>query len=244
MSRSFKADEGFIAHDLLAAVGVEHGFGTRQAAEPSNLVRPRQVHGIGVARLTAGGALDRPEADAVVSHRPGGGVGIVTADCVPILLASSSGQGVAAIHAGWRGLAKGVVQAGFEALRERTTSSEPIVAVIGPHIGRCCYEVDVPVMEPLRARFGLDLDAASEFSRVGHHRLDLGQLVSMDLVRQGVKPHELGVIPDSCTACGVDRFHSYRREGVGGGRLLHYIRPIVLDSSFRPSVGETRTESA
>jgi len=244
MSRRSEPEEGFIAHDLLLAVGVEHGFGTRQAAEPPNLARPRQVHGIEVARLTTGEALDRPEADAVVSHRPGAGVGIVTADCVPILLASSSGRVVAAIHAGWRGLAKGVVQAGLEALREHSTSSEPIVAVIGPHIGRCCYEVDPPVMEPLRARFGLDLDAASEFSRVGHHRLDLGQLVSMDLVRGGVEPHELGVIPDSCTACGVDRFHSYRREGVGAGRLLHYIRPIALDSSFRPSVGETRTESA
>jgi hypothetical protein len=244
MSRGAETDEGFIAHGLLSAVGVEHGFGTRQAAEPPDLVRPRQVHGIGVARLGAGGGLDRDEADAVVSDRPGAGVGIVTADCVPVLLASSSGRAVAAIHAGWRGLAAGVVQSGLDALRERTAPGEPIVAVIGPHIGRCCYEVDPPVMDPLRARFGSDLDAASAFSRAGHHWLDLGQLVSTDLVRQGVERDLLGVLPDFCTACGVARFHSYRREGAGAGRLLHYIRSIPLDLGPSPSEGETRAESA
>ncbi len=243
MSRGAEPAEGFIAHGLLLAVGVEHGFGTRQATEPPDLVCPRQVHGIGVARLGAGG-LDREEADAVVCDRPGVGVGIVTADCVPILLASSSGRAVAAIHAGWRGLAAGVVQSGVDALRERVAPGERLVAVIGPHIGRCCYEVDLPVMDPLRARFGPDLDGASAFSRVGHHRLDLGQLVSMDLQRQGVERDWIGVVSDFCTACGVARFHSYRREGAGAGRLLHYIRSIPLDSGPRPSVGETHAESA
>ena len=216
---------GFIRHPLLADRGVDHGFGTRAALAPSGLARPRQVHGVNVARAGDGGQLDREEADAVISHRPGIGIGIVTADCVPILLASLSGGAVAAIHAGWRGLAAGVVESGLGALREVAKPQEEIVAVIGPHIGRCCYEVDAPVMDPLHLRFGAALEPASASSRPGHHRLDLGQLVVADLIRSGIESEWIGILAEACTACGVDRFHSYRREGSGAGRLIHYIQP-------------------
>jgi len=216
----------FITHPLLAGVGVEHGFGTREADAPENLVRPRQVHGVAVARVGTRNELTPAEADAVVSSQPGLRIGIVTADCVPVLLASASGTAVAAIHAGWKGLASGVVESGLGALLEQASSRDEVVAVIGPHIGRCCYEVDGPVMDPLRARFGRDLSDARTSSRRGHDWLDLGHLVAVDLMRAGIARQRVGVLSDSCTACGADRFHSYRRDGARAGRLLHYIRPL------------------
>ena len=134
MSPMARALPGFITHPLLSELGVEHGFGTRAAQAPEGLVRPHQVHGHTVIRAKRGQARDPLDADAVVSDDPALPVGIITADCVPILVASSSGAAVAALHAGWRGLASGVVEAGVRALADL---SEPgAVAVIGPSIGR------------------------------------------------------------------------------------------------------------
>ena len=224
---------GFISHPLLSSVGVAHGFGTRQAPEADGRVRPRQVHGVAVARVGPGGELDLEEADAVLSGRPGFGVGIVTADCVPVLAALESGRAVVAIHAGWRGLAAGVVGAGIAALRAQGQTEERVLAAVGPRIGRCCYEVDAPVMNPLRSRFGSGVGSASEASRAGHWWLDLGQLVALDLKRSGVATDDLGVLDDVCTACGKDRFESFRRDGAAAGRLLHYITPIDSPRSGR-----------
>ncbi len=223
MSPMARALPGFITHPLLSELGVEHGFGTRAAQAPEGLVRPHQVHGHTVIRAKRGQARDPLDADAVVSDDPALPVGIITADCVPILVASSSGAAVAAIHAGWRGLASGVVEAGVRALADL---SEPgAVAVIGPSIGPCCYEVDAPVMDPLRERFGEALSEARAFSRAGHGWLDLSRLVAVDLVRSGLPEHRVGIVEGGCTSCDRERFHSYRRDGDVAGRLVHYARP-------------------
>ncbi|MDG2333170.1 MAG: polyphenol oxidase family protein [Myxococcota bacterium] len=225
MSRASQAPPGFIAHPLLAALGVEHGFGTREAQAPEGLRRPHQVHGPVVVRA---GEIDPHapgDADAVVSDDPALPAGVITADCVPILVASASGAVVVAIHAGWRGLAQGVVAAGVRALMDVSGSESGSVAVVGPAIGRCCYEVDAPVMDPLRERFGSALSEAALISRPGHHRLDLGQLVRVDLVRSGISPERVGLLERGCTACDPERFHSYRRDGALAGRLVHYARP-------------------
>jgi hypothetical protein len=150
-------------------------------------------------------------------------IGVVTADCVPILVATQTGAAVAAIHAGWRGLACGVVEAGIAALRAGAEGSPRLVAAIGPHIGACCYEVDEPVLSALAPGFGKDLAAALRPGRPGHAWLDLGQLTRTALLRAGVAPDTLGLLPHACTRCHPERFHSYRREGVSAGRLYHFI---------------------
>jgi len=215
-----------IEHPLLHACGVRHGFGTRSDASPPGLIRPRQVHGARVAspQECAGGI----DADAVVT-RAAQPIGVVTADCVPVLAASADGRTVAAIHAGWRGLAAGVIDAGIDALRH-AAPGQTLRAVIGPHIGPCCYEVDAPVLDALRY-FDADLDAAIKASRLGHHFLDLGALSRSALVRVGVLPSEIGAVSHACTSCDALRFHSYRRDGPRAGRLVHWIRVGILDSA-------------
>jgi YfiH family protein len=210
-----------LRHPLLEARGVAHAFGIRGAAPPDGLRRPRQVHGIDVVDAEDCDPGAPPEADAVVSSLPGVPVAVVTADCVPLLLAGDEGRAVAAIHAGWRGLAAGVIEAGVAALRRR---SESIVAVVGPHIGSCCYEVDTPVLDALRRHHGeAAVGAASRAERPGHAQLDLGALAERSLLATGLSAGSIGRIEGACTRCDAERFHSYRRDGPRAGRLVHYV---------------------
>lgn len=208
---------GFLHDPVLAARGLAHGFGTRASPEPA-LCRPRQVHG--ALAVFSDGAAELGEADAVLTDTPGVRVGVTTADCVPILVAA--GSAVGAIHAGWRGLASGVIENALAALAARAHGGR-VAAAIGPCIGGCCYEVDAPVLEPLRARYGAALDAASVPTRAGHARLDLGALVETALARAGVAAVALGVAARLCTRCDAARFHSFRRDGAAAGRLVHWI---------------------
>jgi YfiH family protein len=216
-----------IRHPLLEACGVAHGFGVRGAPVPGGLLRPRQVHGAAVAEVVAtasGGVQLQPaEADAVVSSWPGVSIAIATADCVPVLASSQGGAAVAAIHAGWRGFAAGVLGAGIGALRRRAGAGARLVAAIGPYIGPCCYEVDAPVLRSLRSRFGGELARVLEPTRPGHWRLDLGALARLELIREGLEEGALGGLSGACTCCDAGRFHSYRRDGERAGRLVHHL---------------------
>jgi copper oxidase (laccase) domain-containing protein len=141
------------------------------------------------------------------------------------LIATPSGP-VAAVHAGWRGLAAGVLAASIEALGRIAPDTDAAVAVIGPHIGATCYEVDAPVVRALRMRFGGDVDAALRSTRPGHFEIELAQLAALDLARAGLARERIAVLADACTACDPRRFHSYRRNGPASGRLFHYIEVI------------------
>jgi YfiH family protein len=207
----------------LARCGVAHGFGVRGAAAPPGLLRPRQVHGSRVVTADECREDPPPEADAVISFAARVPVGVVTADCVPLLIASQRGDAVAAVHAGWRGLAAGVVPQSVDALR-RAGCGGRLVAAIGPHIGPCCYEVDGPVIDALGASFGAAaLDGAVRPARAGHALLDLGRLTAAALHEAGLRPEDVGTLPGCCTRCDPARFHSYRRDGVRAGRLTHFV---------------------
>jgi polyphenol oxidase len=168
---------------LCAAVG----------ADPEKLTLNRQVHGAEVHRAVAG--RRGVPGDGLWTDEPGVPMLKVTADCLPIALARVNGDpGLALLHAGWRGLSEGVLDAGVAAL------GGPIAAVIGPGIGACCYEVgpEVAGLFGVRGR-RLDLRAAAEraLRAAGVERID-----HVDL----------------CTACEAERFFSHRRDGGVTGR--------------------------
>jgi len=211
-----------LTHPLLQACEIAHGFGVRGASEPEGVVRPRQVHGTRVAHADPSGELPG-EADAIVSRVPGLCVAVVTADCVPILLAEESGRVVAAVHAGWRGLARGVIPQAVAALRREFDGPSSLRAVVGPCIGACCYEIDEPVIEALRPRFRAELGPALRSASRGHALLDLAALARTDLAGSGLSGEAIGGFPSTCTRCDAERFHSYRRDGARAGRLLHWI---------------------
>ncbi len=220
----------WLRHPLLDAAGVTYGFGTRDCVAPEGIVRVRQVHGRAVVRVTRSADAPVGDADALVCDIPGLAVGVVTADCLPVLIASPSGA-VAAAHAGWRGLAAGVLTATVEALREIASDADHAVAVIGPHVGASCYEVDEPVVQAFAARFGDALNEASRPSRAGHWKIDLARLARLDLERAGLASDRIAALSDACTACDSERFYSYRREGPGAGRLLHFVAARASEGS-------------
>jgi len=212
-----------LTHPLFSEAGIVHGFGQRGSREPDRVIRPIQRHGTEVAFVRDASDSNPGRADAVVSTLTSAPVGVLTADCVPVLLAVDGGRVVAAVHAGWRGIAAGVVAGAFEAMARFAGPWRHVAAVIGPHIGACCYEVDAPVIERLRVRFATALDAALSPSRPDHSMLDLQALVRMELRGAGVGSADVGCFPDACTCCDAKRFHSHRRDGARAGRLLHWI---------------------
>jgi hypothetical protein len=228
-------ENGFLTHPLLRDAGVAHGFGQLGSKEPPGVVRPAQRHGSRVALVRSESDTSPGQADAVVSTLAGVPVGVMTADCVPVLLAMDGGRVVAAVHAGWRGIAAGVVPSALQAMRRLAARSHRATAVIGPHIGACCYEVDSPVIERLRVRFADRLERALTPARPQHWMLDLAALVRWDLIGAGLRPSEVGRLPDACTCCDAARFPSHRRDGSRAGRLLHWIA-----ASRAPRVGGSR----
>jgi YfiH family protein len=209
---------------LMARHGIAHGFGCRGSGFPAGCIFPRQVHGVAVAQVESGQAVPL-EADAIVSPPSGPYVGVVTADCVPILAASEDGTYVAAIHAGWRGFAAGVIEAGLDALA-RAARGRPLIAAIGPAARGCCYEVDAPVRDALAERYATELAGHLEPGRPGHWQLDLPGLAGAVLQRDGKwQIRQVGVDHRVCTICSGERFESYRREGAAAGRLRHFIGP-------------------
>lgn len=210
--------DGYLRHPALP---VDHGFGTRGAREPERWLRPLQVHGNAVATVVSSedGALG--EADAVVSTALGRVVGVVTADCVPIFVAQPGA--VAAIHAGWRGLANGVIASALATMDRVAGPSAHRVAVVGPHICARHYEVDAPVRDALRPHCGAALDAALLATRAGHWYLDLLALTRAALRGGGLGAHQILALNGGCTYGDPRRFASLRRDGPGGERLYHWI---------------------
>jgi hypothetical protein len=146
---------------------------------------------------------------------------VVTADCVPILIARVDGSLVCAIHAGWRGTAARVAARSVRALVNATgTPPGDFVAAIGPHIGPCCYEVDEPVLSAIPER------SVFRPARPGHAMLDLFAANRAQLVGEGIPARAIERV-GGCTACDSARYVSYRRDKVAG-RLLHFVRACAL----------------
>ena len=220
-----------LCEPVLLMYGIPHGFGQRRSQVPDFTLFPTQVHGtraVDVSERTAeSGTRVKAQADTILSDRPGASVGIVTADCVPILVASRDGRSVAAIHAGWRGLAAGVIEAGVQALRGKMrgkSGTQELSCAIGPSARGCCYEVDEPVRAGLNQGYAPQLSGVLTPGRSpGHFQLDLPRLATRVLESLGIERDQIGTENRICTICAPERFESYRRDGVAAGRLRHFI---------------------
>lgn len=177
-------------------------------APGAQLVTLHQVHSATALPVTAPYPDDnRPHADAMVTDRPGLALGILTADCTPVLFSEPEAGVVGAAHAGWRGAFQGVLEATIEAMESLGARRDRIRAAVGPTIARRSYEVDdgffarITAQDPEQERF---------FSpgRPGHHQFDLEGFVVARIAGAGLRMIEaLGL--DTYTA--PDRFFSYRR---------------------------------
>ena len=201
-------------------LGVAAGF------TPEQTVFTKQRHTDIVARV---GTADRgcglfrevePERDGIYTDEPGVALVCFSADCTPILLHDPLRRAVAAVHAGWRGTAKGIVARAVEAMiRDFGTDPADLEAAIGPCIGPCCFETGPEVPAAMREAFGCEADV---FIRPAGEKsfLDLKQLNAFWLRRLGVTKIDLSC---DCTRCQPDRFWSHRLTGDARGAMASII---------------------
>jgi YfiH family protein len=171
-------------------------------ADVEKLALNFQVHSARVLKAAPGVRGER--ADGLWTDEPGLPILAMSADCLPIAIARTDDRkpAVCVLHAGWRGLLAGIVEAGAQAL-----AGDTLVAMIGPGIGPCCYEVGEEVAAPFRERFGDDI--------LREGRLDLWTSAERALRAAGVAHVER---LDRCTACEPETFFSHRRDRGRTGR--------------------------
>ncbi len=205
---------GLVGDDPAA---VAENWARLERATGLRFARVRQVHGARVLRAD-GPAAPAEEADAVVTAAPGVAACVSVADCVPVLLADPDGGAVAAVHAGWRGTIARAAAEGVRALAREGADAARLLAVIGPAIGPCCYEVS----PDLAARFGREI--GPEALAPGGARIDLWRANARVLAEAGVSPARIDVM-GRCTACERDLFYSHRRDAGRTGRQVGFIAP-------------------
>lgn len=228
----------FLTSPMLEAVpGLVHGFGQRfpgTRAAGRDAVRTvfqdrgevfflNQVHGRVLARAPWS---EPPSADASLTTAAGVFLAVETADCLPVLIVDPAGRRAAAVHAGWRGTVARVCEAAVEALVKEGSHPGRLLAVLGPSIGACCYEVGAEV----EAAFGSD---GREFLVAGSHdrkHLDVAAANRAQLLGAGLDPAHIENLA-LCTRCREDLFFSYRRDGAHAGRMLSVVGFSAPDAS-------------
>jgi YfiH family protein len=172
------------------------------------------------------GIEDRPRADAVVTRRRGLVLGIVTADCAPILLADAAAGVIGAAHAGWRGSLAGIVGATVAAMERLGARRGRIAAAIGPSIRQPSYEVDDGFRERFLAADRANARFFAPGRRPGHAQFDLAGYCEAALAAAGVEARSI-VMAD--TLAEPERFFSHRRATLAGeGPIGHQLSAIAL----------------
>jgi polyphenol oxidase len=193
--------------DTLEAVADNRRALIAAAALPAEPAWLEQVHGVNVADLDAPGP--NGPADAAVTRRAKRVCAILTADCLPIVFATESGDTIAAAHAGWRGLSAGVIEATVQAIG---TSPQRLIAWLGPAIGPQHFEVGAEVRQAFVGADPGDADAFEQNAR-GRFMADLARLARRRLNRLGISRVHGG---GECTYARADRYFSHRRDGITG----------------------------
>jgi polyphenol oxidase len=224
----FFTREGGVSQGVYASLNC--GFGSSDAPDAVAANRARamtafglpaealstvyQIHSPNVIEVEEPWAREAaPRADAMVTTRPGLALGILTADCAPVLLADRQARVVGAAHAGWRGALTGVLEATVAAMVKHGAKPDTMIAAIGPCIAQRSYEVGPEFPAPFIAAEPTDAALFQPSARAGHFMFDLRAFVARRLARAGVR--EVQAMPnDTCRE--ADRFFSYRRTCLKG----------------------------
>lgn len=218
---------GLNTDDLLPHVeGNRSTFARTFDLHPRQLLTVTQVHGNDLL------LIDEPnpdlshflsvEVDAIVTNQPGIMIGVLVADCYPVLIWHPQVKAAAAVHVGWRGAANGILGKVVTTLcKNFACSAEQLRAAVGPGIGAHKYEVDRPVRDAFRKGSGFWSEVSSEVS-LGHWQLDLTVSCQLQLEQAGLQPENIEVAKE-CTCCHPELLFSYRRDKGTTGRQLGFI---------------------
>lgn len=193
---------------------------------PNLLLTVKQVHGTDILIVDADNPdlthFQNVESDAIVTNQPGIMVGVLVADCYPVLVYDPEQGVAAAIHAGWRGAAAGLIARTITAMTSHFgCRPEVLKAAIGPGIGQHKYIVDRPVRDAFRDGSGY-WEAISSEASLGQWLLDIGKSCRLQLEAAGVLAANIEVV-EECTCCHRELFFSYRRDQGVTGRQLGFL---------------------
>lgn len=243
LRHGFFTREGGVSEGVFATLNCSFGSGDdparvaenrrramdRLSLPPDRLVTCHQVHGreaVLVEQLWS--HSDRPRADAMVTRTAGIALGILTADCVPVLFADPDAGLIGAAHAGWRGALGGVLEATVAAMQSAGGRLDRIAAGIGPCIGRDSYEVGPEFPAPFLAQNPENAVFFRAAKRPGHYLFDLPAYVAERLRALGIERIEASA---GDTAAEPERFFSYRRKCLAGETQFgHGLSAICLAS--------------
>lgn len=251
---SFSDRNGGVGTGRFASLNLSYNVGDDPSAVKSNRSRLgdstgvptgewvlcQQVHGtcvmeVGPLEVGRGGSdflSAIPRCDGLVTDLPGVALGVLTADCVPVLMATPGGRAVAAVHQGWKGALAGVAAVALRKLcRVAACRPEEVVSVIGPYIGPCCMEVEYDLARRFRTRFGRETvtDRGS-----GGVSVDLGAACRVQLIQAGAEPVNL-FVAGICTRCD-DRYFSFRGSSGVTGRQAGVVS--IVDGNGRGRCGD------
>jgi len=241
---------GFTAADSAEAVAANRQLlaeaVTGDAATPIATIRQIHSNTVVVAGRQSASRKPPPKADGVMTDEPGLLLGVLTADCIPVLVADRKRRAVAAFHAGWRGTVQRIVEAGVGRMRlEFGSAPEDLVAAIGPGISQCCYNVGDEVLaafesqfayarelfvevedpDPVRARYPMLFlnQRAPGHQPVGRKlHLNLIEANRRQLLAAGLRPAAIQ-LAGCCTSCQPELFFSHRASGGHAGRMMSVI---------------------
>lgn len=178
-----------------------------------------QTHHTNILWCSGPGSMHTTEADILLSDTINSPLAIRTADCLPVLLADPANNITAAVHAGWRGTASGVVKHAIQAMCERGGKVKQILASLGPCIGPCCFNIGDEAAMALR-------NSADKASNFVQNSADLHQINRLQLLESGLNERNIELI-NACTACDNKRFFSFRRDSGITGR---HIAVVAIES--------------
>ena len=197
----------------------------REAGLPAEmLVTLQQVHGTACHLVKKGDAatINGSHGDCLIASEPSIAIAVKTADCFPILLTNAKERAVACIHAGWRGIALGIVESCLERMSDAfSCSAEDAIVAIGPGIDRCCYEVKDDAIELFKSRH-VDVEKFLSRNANGAKMLSLREIIIDKFLRAGV-PGDRISHTGLCTFCSALSLPSFRREGHISRKILSSI---------------------
>ena len=192
---------------------------------PEHIYVAAQTHDRDVVVLDGSEQVDavaRTAADAILSHAPGIGCAVRTADCVPILLADPESGRVAAVHAGWRGLVRHVIASAIDRMSALGSRRSALLAAFGPHIGPDAFEVGDDVAGEIAN--ASSAQGVVQRAPTGKALVSLARVVRAQLIAAGLADASIEQVP-GCTYRDASQFYSYRRDGQRSGRMLAVIVP-------------------
>ena len=181
--------------------------------DPNKIVSPQQVHSSEVKVVDVPGKI--PFTDAIISTSKSVVLSIQVADCIPLYLADPDNNVIGIVHAGWRGLEKGIVANSINKMITLGADNNRIIAYIGPSIQKCCFEIGPEVAK----KFPINFQINSSYDR---SFLDLQKLTKNILINNSISYNNI-ISSNECTKCNSDKYFSYRNTGLKSGRMIGII---------------------